>query len=326
VIVAAIVLSSVTACNLFNQPLGPELQITPPSPTATPLPTATPTPETVPVTEPTQTGGLCGQQGSLTVLLVGEGLWEDQPLRRASAIRLVRVDFDARTVRVLALPPHLWVPTPALAGAGIDANQLMFVYRDSLPLSTGSERARMAYATNVLAQTLADNFGLVPDNYITLAQWTFVDMIDAMGGLSIDLPKDVDGSPSGFGYYDAGPQVMDGQAALDYVRIYPAVGDRSPIEWERTVRQRQVLDALRVQLARPQILMRLPALTRRFYQDVVTDLSLNQVFTLACVLQTADVSIEQLALGPEMVTVGAEETLSPKMELIMAFLETSFLQ
>jgi anionic cell wall polymer biosynthesis LytR-Cps2A-Psr (LCP) family protein len=329
-LVATIVLSTVSACTLFDRPLGPPLEVTPP--TSTPVPTETPTPEPTFTPEPPPTdeppAGLCGQHGSLTVLLLGESLPEDRPVRGASAIRLVKVDYDARTVRVLALPPHLWVPTPALAEEGIDANRLTWVYRDALPLGTGSERARMAYATNVFAQTLADNFGLVPDNYITLAQGTYVDTIDAMGGLSINLPEDVDGSPSGFGYFYAGQQVMDGQSTLDYVRIYPAVGDVSPLEWERTARQRQVLDAIRAQLFRPQTVARLPALTRRFYQDVVTDLSLSQIFTLACVQQTQDVSIEHLALGPEMVTVGGgpKEMLHPKMELIMAFLETSFIR
>jgi anionic cell wall polymer biosynthesis LytR-Cps2A-Psr (LCP) family protein len=325
VVVAAVVLSSVSACSLFDRSLGPELEITPPPPTSTPPP-PTPPPAPPPTAEPAQSGGLCGEQGSLTVLLLGEGLWEDKPLRGASAIRLVRVDFDARTVRVLALPPHIWVSTPALATAGIDTSELIFVYRDGLPLGTGSERARMAYATNVLAQTLADNFALLPNNYITLAQGSFAEMIDAMGGLSIDLPEDVDGSPSGFGYYHAGQQVMDGQSALDYVRIYPAAGDTSPIEWERAVRQRQVLDALRAQLAQLQTVTRLPSLIRRFYQDVVTDLSLSQIFTMACVLQAPDVSIEYLEFTPDMVTVGPGEVLSPNMEPILAFLETAFIQ
>jgi LCP family protein required for cell wall assembly len=184
----------------------------------------------------------------------------------------------------------------------------------------------MGQATNVLAQTLAHNFALVPDNYVTLKQGTFVDMIDALGGLSIDLPEDVDGSPSGFGHFQAGQQVMDGQAALDFVRIYPAAGDASPIEWARLERQRQVIYALGAQLTRPQIVVRLPALIRQFYQDVVTDLSLNEAYALTCVLQAPDVSFEDLALSPDMVTVGPDEMLMPKMEHIQDFVETSFIQ
>jgi anionic cell wall polymer biosynthesis LytR-Cps2A-Psr (LCP) family protein len=327
-VATVLVLSGVASCTLANRSLGPELQVTSPTATSAPLTDTAITDQAQAQVspEPAQISGLCGQQGSVTVLLLGESLPEDQPLRGASAIRLVRVDYDTRTIRVLALPPYLWVPTPVLAAAGIDANALTRVYWDSLPLGTGSERARMAYATNVFAQTLADSFALVPDNYVTLKQGTFVDMIDAVGGLSIDLPEDVDGSPSGARYFYAGAQVMDGQAALDYARIYPAVGDTSPIEWERLERQRQVVYSLGAQLTRPQNVVRLPALIRQFYQDLVTDLSLNEAYALACVLQAPDVSFEDLALSPDMVTVGPDEMLMPKMEQIRAFLESSFIQ
>jgi hypothetical protein len=325
-IAAVALLSGVAACTLTNLPLGPKLQVTPPTATSAPLLPSAPTPTPTPTVAPTQAKGVCGQQGSMTVLLLGESLPEEEPLRGASAIRLVKVDYEAGKVRVLALPPYLQVRTPALAAARIDAKVLTLVYWEAMSLGTGSERARMAYATNVFAQTVADNFGLVPDGYITFKQGTFVDMIDSLGGLSIDLPEDVDGSPSGFPHFRAGQQVLGGQAVLDYVRIYPAVGDTSPIEWERQTRQGQVLDALRAQLARPQTLTRLPALIRQFYQDVVTDLSLRQALSLACVLQMPDVSIEHLALEPDMVTVGPENALTPKMEQIMAFLEASFIQ
>jgi hypothetical protein len=332
--VLAIVLSTVSACSLVDQPLGPELEVTPPTATSTsaptPTPAATPTaeatqaPAATPTAEATQAAGLCGQEGRATVLFLGESLPEDLPARGASLIRLFQVDYDTGTVRVLALPPYLNVSTPALAEAGIESSALTFVYWEGLSLGAGSKRARMAHASSVLAQTLADNFGLVADNYFTVDQGTFVDMIDAWGGLEIDLPQDVDGSPSGFGYFNAGQQVMDGQSVLDYVSIYPAAGDASPIEWARLERQRQVIAACKAQLARPLSMARLAVMVPRFYQDIVTDLSLRQVSALACVLQAPDVSVEHLALGPEMVTVGPDETLSPKMDLIAAFLDTSF--
>jgi hypothetical protein len=264
--------------------------------------------------------------GSVMVLLLGESLPEDRPLRGASGIRLVKVDYDAGTVRVLALPPYLQVRTPALAAAGIESTVLTQVYWEALTLGTGSERARMGYATNVFAQALADNFGLVPDTYVTVKQGTFVGMVDALGGLEIDLPEDVDGSPSGFPHFRPGPQVLDGQATLDYFSVYPAAGDAQPIEWERLVRQRQVIAALRTQLIRPQTAARLPALIRRFYYDVVTDLGLSQALSLACVLQAQEASIEYLALAPDMVIAEPEKVLTPKMDEIMTFLETSFIQ
>jgi len=227
---------------------------------------------------------------------------------------------------VLALPPYLTVQTPALAAAGVESTVLTRVYWEALPLRASSERARMAHASSVLAQTLADNFGLAADNYVAVQQGTFVDMIDAWGGLEIELPADVDGAPSGLPHFRAGSQTLGGQAVLDYMSIYLAAGDAEPSEWARLARQGQVIAALRDQLARPETVTRLSVLIPRFYQDVVTDLGLRQVLALACALQAPDVSIEHLALEPDMVTVEPDNVLTPNVEEIVAFLETSFLQ
>jgi anionic cell wall polymer biosynthesis LytR-Cps2A-Psr (LCP) family protein len=314
---AAIVLVVAAACRAA--PTATSVSA-PPTATSTTPPTATPT------AEPTQASTVCGQQGSMTVLLLGESRPEDRPARGASAIRLVRVDYGAKTVRVLSLPPYLWVNTPALSTAGIDATALTLVYQEALQIGSGSDRAKMAYATDVFAQTLGDNFGLVPDHSISVKQGAFIDMIDALGELSIDLPEDVDGSPSRFGYYSAGQQVLDGQAVLDYVSIYPAAGDAPPEEWERFERQDQVLRALYAQFTRPETLLSLPGLIRQFHQDVVTDLGLNQVLALACLLQEPDVSIEHLELGADLVTPGEGNILLPETDQIGVYLETAFLQ
>ena len=295
-----------------------------PLPPPTTIPTATPTATPTPTAEPTQPAGACGQHGSTTVLLLGESLPEDYEARGASAIRLVRVDYDAQTVRLLALPPYLWVDTPALSAAQIEATALTLVYYEALETGSGSDRAKMAYAADVLAQTLDDNFGFVPDHTISVRQGVFVDTIDALGGLSINLPGSVDGSPSRFGTYSAGPQVLDGQAVLDYVSIYPAVGDEPPEEWERLERQDQVLQALEAQITRPETLLKLPNLLRQFYQDVVTDLNLGQVLAMGCLLGHPDVSVEHLALSPDLVTPAGDNILLPKTDQIAAYLETAF--
>jgi hypothetical protein len=293
-----------------------------PTATTTAMPAATFTP----TAEPTQAAGICGQQSDITVLLLGENLPEDRPVRGAGAIRLVRVDYGARAVRVLPLPPYLWVNTPALSAEQIDATALTLVYQEALQNGPGSDRAKMAYATDVFAQTLADNFGLVPDHTVSVRQGTFVDIIDALGGLLIDLPENVDGLPSRSGAYSAGPQVLDGQAVLDYVSMYSSVGGESLPEWERLERQNQVLRALYAQVIRPETLLKLPSLFRQFHQDVVTDLGLGQILALACILQEPDLSIEHLELDPALVTPGEGNILLPKTDQIIAYLETEFVQ
>jgi anionic cell wall polymer biosynthesis LytR-Cps2A-Psr (LCP) family protein len=324
---AAAVLITAAACQATPTatPVSVPPMATPTTPpTATPTPTPTQPPTATPTPEPAQAAGVCGQRGRTTVLLVGENVPGDRPARGAGAIRLIGLDYDAGTVRVLSLPPYLWVETPALSAAGIETTALALAYQEALALGPGSDRARMAYATGVLSRTLAHNFGLAPEHTISIRQGTFVDAVDALGGLSIDLPEDVDGSPSGFGTYRAGQQVLDGRAALDYMSIYPAVGDQPPLEWERLARQQQVLQTLQAQLARPQTLLKLPGLVRQFYQDVVTDLGLAQVLALGCLLGQEDVSIEFVELPADLVTPGEGMILLPRTDEIIAYLETAF--
>jgi hypothetical protein len=86
------------------------------------------------------------------------------------------------------------------------------------------------------------------------------------------------------------------------------------------------LQALHAQLARPQTLLQLPGLARQFYQDVVTDLGLEQVLTLGCLFSQADVSIEFVELPADLATPGEDGILLPKTDEIITYLETAFAQ
>jgi anionic cell wall polymer biosynthesis LytR-Cps2A-Psr (LCP) family protein len=313
-VAATITIVAVAACRATPTPTLPPPPTTPP-PTPTPSPTA----------EPTQTTGICGQQGGITVLLLGESLSEDRSVRGANAIRLVRVDYDTRTVRVLALPPYLWVDTPALSAEQIDATALAYVYQEALQSGPGSDRAKMAHAANVLAQTLTDNFGLVVDHSVSIKQGTFTNTIDTLGGLSIELAEDVNLSLSGSGVYSAGLQTLDGQAVLEYVSGYSTAGIEPLTEWERLDRQNQVLQALFAQVTRPETLLKLPELLQQLYQDVVTDMGLSQFLILTCMMQES-LSIEYLKLDPALVTPGEDKILLPKTDEIIKYLETEFVQ
>ena len=259
------------------------------------------------------------------ILLLGEN-HPTAPLRGVDAIRLVKVDYDAKVVRVLILPQELWVNTPQLAWAGIDAATLNRTYYEAKALSASDERARTAFATNVLAQTLADNFYFVPDHYVSLSQATFSDLVAAVDGIEIDVPQDVDGTPFGYPYFYAGPQVMDGDTALDYVRIGLAAYGPSSLGGEWIELQNQVLDSLQTQLFRPETLLTLPDLIRQFHRNVVTDLSLNQFLDLNCMLQATDVSIEYLAFDASLVVLTPDDVLIPNTAQVIDFIDTAFMQ
>jgi hypothetical protein len=295
-----------------------------PVPSPTPVPTATPTP--TPTPEPTEPPGACGQEGSWLLLVVGEALPEDVPDRGAGAIRLVRVDFDTRTVRVLSVPPYLWVDTRSMSSVQLDASTLALAYQVAMQTASGTDQERMAEAADVLALVVNHNLRAMPDHTIALRQGAFIDMIDTLDGLSIDLPADVDGSAGGFGTYTAGPQVLDGAAVLDYMSIFQAEGDEPPLELARLERQNQVVQALVDQLTSAETLLKLPALIRQFEQDVVTDLDLEQLLALGCLLAEEDLSVEYMQIGPDLVTPGVDKILFPKTEEIIDYIQTEFLE
>jgi LCP family protein required for cell wall assembly len=260
----------------------------------------------------------------MNVLIIGESAPDSASPRGADAIWMVRLDYDALAIRALAVPAELWVRTPQLANQGIEGTTLMRTYFEALQRAEGSERVRMATATNVLAQVLSEQLGLVADHYITIQPEALPNVIDALGGLSVDLPEAVDGTPDGLGVFEAGPQVLTGEQVLEYVRIYRTTGDPDPTEWERMARQRLILDALQAQLTQPEIIIRLPALLRHFYADVVTDLALGDTVTISCLARHEKVSIEALAISSELVEVVEGQGLVPNVEALNAFLAAEF--
>nr|WP_253945115.1 LCP family protein [Nocardioides sp. zg-DK7169] len=66
-------------------------------------------------------------------------------------------------------------------------------------------------------QTVESLTGLFIDHYLVLEFGGFVDMVDAVGGVTVCLPKAVN-DPAHNIFLDAGTQVLDGRDSLNYVR------------------------------------------------------------------------------------------------------------
>ena len=66
-------------------------------------------------------------------------------------------------------------------------------------------------------QTVEQLTGVLVDHYVTVDFNGFVDMVDAVGGVEVCIPKDVD-DPAHNIYFDAGTQTLEGRQALNYVR------------------------------------------------------------------------------------------------------------
>ncbi len=237
--------------------------------TQTPASTATPAP-------------LCGGPPVTTVLGIGADSGIDYRYGLADVIRIVRVDFVTPKVSVLSIPRDLWVEIPGIEDHDIThgkLNQAYFYGGEGMGYYDGP-----GAGPGLLARTLDQNFGLAVDHYGAVNMQTFVKMVDAVGGIDLYLPNDVDGSPVDertidLGYFNAGNQHLSGEAALRLARIRKRYND-----FTRMDHQNMVLCALKEKLLSPSVLPRIPAIISSFQGSILTDLSPEQIGQMACLL------------------------------------------
>jgi len=290
----------------WSTPLGPSLQL----PTHTPTvetPTSTPeapamegqtlsAPQAIPSTSlPTATAlvssptpePFCGGPAEMVILGIGADSDFEYRYGLADAIRVARVDFLDARITVLSIPRDLWVEIPEIEEHyGITHGKLNQAYFYGSPGMGYYEGP--GEGPGLLARTLDLNFGLRVDHYGAVNMDTFARIVDAVGGIEIYLPNDVDGRPiddqtEDMGYFYAGQQHFTGDEALRFSRIRKKYNDLTRMD-----NQNLVLCSLRDKLTSPSVLPKIPQIIGAFQGAVQTDLSLEQLTQLACLLPHMD--------------------------------------
>jgi LCP family protein required for cell wall assembly len=273
----------------WNNPLGqgldlPTLTATPLKPSATPAPvqpgepTATPAPLATATPAP-----MCGGPAEpLYILAIGSDTRRDNYLYGLSDVmRIMRVDFIAGKVTVVDMPRDIWVEIPGISDHyDITHGKLNQAYLYGNP--------GMGYydgpgeGPGLLARVLLLNFGIRADNYVAVNMQTFVRIVDALGGIDVYLPEDVDGRPiddktEDMGYFYAGQQHLDGEHALKLARVRKKYST-----FKRASNQNIVLCAIKEKAFSAEVLPRVPQIIASFQNNVQTDLSPEQITQLAC--------------------------------------------
>ncbi len=225
--------------------------------------------ETVPAGEQA-----CGGPPLMQILVIGSDTRaNDFDTGRADFIRAVRVDLATGTVRLLAVPRDLYVSIPLEKARPIqDRINTAYAYGNLYDLPGGGP--------SLLAATLHDNFGLSFDHYVVINFEAFTAGINAIGGVDLDLPHGVDGTWQGLRAFPAGPQHLDGDALLHYIRIRYIDSDV-----HRGERQDQVIRAVRAKVFDAHVIDDIPELALALSRLIKTDLSPQQLRTFVCVAQ-----------------------------------------
>jgi polyisoprenyl-teichoic acid--peptidoglycan teichoic acid transferase len=257
----------------------------------------------------------------INVLLMGLDSRPDEVgPARSDVMMIVTVDPLTKRVGMLSIPRDLWVPIP---GFGENRINTAYFYGEAKKLPGGGPA--------LAEKTIQYNFGVKINYYIVINFVGFKKAVDALGGVTIDVPNDIN-DPSfpddTYGYkplvITKGVHHFNGQETLDYARTRHQDSD-----FGRMRRQQQVLAAVKEQALTPETLLKLPALWAARENAVLTDLTLDKIVAFAQLARDVKtdgikdaVIDESMALG--ITTPGGAMVLWPDREKIRAVIDDLF--
>jgi LCP family protein required for cell wall assembly len=158
-----------------------------------------------------------GERGPLNVLVMGsdsrEGEGNDLESDGATGERsdttiLIHVSADRKSAFGVSLPRDALVdrPTCRVDGEKVPGEKLAMF---NTAFALGGAQCTI--------QTVESLTGIYIDHFVTIDFNGFKDMVDAVGGVEVCIPKDVDDEEHNI-HFDAGTQELTGQDALNYVR------------------------------------------------------------------------------------------------------------
>lgn len=279
---AVVIFGYLTIQRVWNRPLNPiaeaaaevagvalQLDQDSPVPLAT-LNPAEPTPTLIPTSEP------WGGSDRVNILLMGIDRRPGEPfISRTDSMMIISLDPEGQHISILSVPRDLYVVVP---GRGRDRINTAFVY--------GAAGNNPAGGAALAMQTVEYNLGVPINHYVLVDFSAVIQGIDALGGIDVNVPFTID-DPTfpdmyyGFDplYIPAGWQHLDGTLALKYARTRHMDSD-----FGRAQRQQQVVLAARdkaLSLGITGLLAKAPVLYQQLEQGIRTDLSLEQIVSLA---------------------------------------------
>ena len=225
----------------------------------------------------------------VNVLMVGYGGGDHDGAYLADSIQVLSIDPSTNTTTTIPIPRDLWIE-------GIDAfsqnGKVNEVYAVGHGSVDGDEAARLDAAGARMAEVLTEVTGLRIDHWLAIDFAGFREMVDAVGGVTVDNPVAFDYTTieefhrAGrweMGGFPTGEIHMDGDEALAYARArYTSVVSEST-DFARSIRQARIISALRTKLGAGGIGSIIPGLglMDAMEQRIRTDLSAIDLFLLS---------------------------------------------
>ena len=221
---------------------------------------------------------------------------EGQSPSRSDTMFVLTVDPQTKTAGILGIPRDLYVDIP-------DGDGGYFEDRINTALVYGEVNDYKGGGQQLAIDTVEHNLGVKIGHYVIIDFEGFKEVIDALGGIDIDVPTYVSDPTYSWtelpGDYDPqefepGLQHMDGETALAYARIRQNSDDLDRIQ-----RQQRIIFAVMDKALSLNVLRNALELWNKYKDAIDTDI--NDIQLAGFAKLAADISPEKisaLSLGP----------------------------
>lgn len=251
--------------------------------------------------------------GRYNILLLGGDAGPDRLGLRPDSISVVSIEAATGAAVIFGIPRNLervpFVDGSPLWGVfpnGYDCGDeclvsYLYTYGEEHPeLYPEAERNGGDPGIEAMRDAVEGITGLTIPNYVLIDMQGFAQLIDALGGVEIDVAERVPLGINGgevIGYIEAGPQRMDGETALWYARSRYDTTD-----YDRMVRQRQVQEAILRQMEPATVLLSFQSVAAAGQQVVSTDIPQSMLsYFVELGAKTKDLPLTKIDFVPPLV-------------------------
>ena len=250
--------------------------------------------------------------GFKTVLLLGGDEGPGRWALRTDTMILVTIHEESGRMAMISIPRNMYKmkfpPGSAMAnefpqGFPELANAIypyVFTHED---ISATYVRGDLQPEALALASAISYSMEITIDDYVLVNMQGFLEIIDALGGVTLTLDKElpmpgnIPGAKTQYPpFIGPGEVTMDGTTALGFARSRSGDSD-----YGRMGRQRQLLTAIASQVEGSDILLRFPNLTEIMRWTVRTSLSAGEFSSLVDRLRSGASVKESIGLVPPLI-------------------------
>jgi LCP family protein required for cell wall assembly len=253
--------------------------------------------------------------GFKTILLLGGDEGPGRWALRTDTIILVTIHEESGRIAMISIPRNMYKiqfpPGSAMAnefpkGFPELANAIYPYVFTHEEVAATYVRGDLQPEAIALASGISYSMNIRIDDYVLVNMQGFLEIVDALGGVTLTLdkklpmPGNVPGAKTEYPpFIGPGKVTMDGTTALGYARSRSADSD-----YGRMGRQRQLLTALASQVQGSDILLRFPDLTEIMRWTVRTSLSVGEFSSLVDRLRSGAAIKESVGLAPPLIVPG----------------------